>query len=105
MLSGVATSCGVGCRLGSDPVLLWLWRRPVAAAPTGPLAWEPPHAPGAALEKATKKKKEFLSSKGSIQRFSAASLLTDVQLLHSCARMNTALEAAVLPISGGCQWF
>ena len=25
--SGVAVSCGVGHRQGSDPVLLWLWRR------------------------------------------------------------------------------
>ena len=23
-------SCGVGSRLGSDPVLLWLWHRPMA---------------------------------------------------------------------------
>ena len=46
-------SCGVGCRRGSDPVLLWLWRRPVATAPIGPLAWEPPYAVGAAQEIAT----------------------------------------------------
>ena len=26
-------SCGVGCRCGSDPALLWLWFRPVAIAP------------------------------------------------------------------------
>ena len=32
--------------------MLWLWRRPVAAAPIRPLAWEPPYAAGAALEKA-----------------------------------------------------
>uniref|UniRef100_A0A5G2RFV5 Receptor-type tyrosine-protein phosphatase H n=2 Tax=Sus scrofa TaxID=9823 RepID=A0A5G2RFV5_PIG len=44
--SSVAVSCGVGCRCGSDPVLLWLWRRPAAAAPIGPLAWEPPCATG-----------------------------------------------------------
>ena len=25
-----------------DPVLLWLWRRPAAAALIGPLAWELP---------------------------------------------------------------
>ena len=50
-------SCGVDCRLGSDPALLWLWRRPVATAPIQPLAWEPPYAAGAALEK-TKKEKE-----------------------------------------------
>ena len=46
-------SCGVGCRHGSDPELLWLWRRPVATAPIRPLAWEPPYAAGAAQEIAT----------------------------------------------------
>ena len=46
-------SCGVGCRRGLDPALLWLWRRPVATAPIGPLAWEPPYAAGAAQEIAT----------------------------------------------------
>jgi len=46
-------SCGVGCRRGSDPALLWLWRRPVATAPIQPLAWEPPYAAGAAQEIAT----------------------------------------------------
>ena len=51
-------SCGVGCRRGSDPMLLWLWRRPVDTAPIGPLAWEPPNAAGAALEMAKKKKKK-----------------------------------------------
>ena len=50
-------SCGVGHRRGSDPALLWLWRRPAATAPIGPLAWEPPHAAGAALEKAKRQKK------------------------------------------------
>ena len=37
-------SCGVGCRLGFDPVLLWPWCRPVATVPIRPLAWEPPYA-------------------------------------------------------------
>ena len=46
-------SCGVGCRHGSDPALLWLWRRPVATALIRPLAWEPPYAAGAAQEIAT----------------------------------------------------
>ena len=27
-----------------DLALLWLWREPVATAPMGPLAWEPPYA-------------------------------------------------------------
>ena len=43
-------SCGVGHRRGSDLALLWLWCRPAAIAPTGPLAWEPPSAVGVALE-------------------------------------------------------
>ena len=30
---GVAMSCGVGCRRGSDLVLLWFWRRLAAVAP------------------------------------------------------------------------
>jgi len=51
-------SCGVGCRRGSDPALLWLWCRPAATAPIGPLAWEPPYAEGAAQEIAKKKKKK-----------------------------------------------
>ena len=47
-------SCGVGCRHGSDPTLLWLWRRPAAIAPIRILAWEPPYAAGVALEKINK---------------------------------------------------
>ena len=47
-------SCGVGHRSGSDPALLWLWRRPVATAPIGPLSWEPPYATGTALKKKQK---------------------------------------------------
>ena len=30
--SGVAMSCGVGCTCGWDPMLLWLWCRPVGIA-------------------------------------------------------------------------
>ena len=58
-------SCGVGHRRGSDPVLLWLWNRPVATALIRPLAWDPPYAAGAALEKekrTKKKKKTYYSS-------------------------------------------
>ena len=35
-----------------------LWCRPVAVAPIGPLAWEPPYAAGGALKK--RKDREFL---------------------------------------------
>ena len=48
--------CSVGCRHSSDPTLLWLWCRLAAAALIGPLAWEPPYAPGTALK--SKKIKE-----------------------------------------------
>ena len=51
-------SCGVGCRRGSDPALLWLWRKPVATAPIQPLAWEPPYVMGAAQEIAKRQKKK-----------------------------------------------
>ena len=44
-------SCGVGHRCGSDPVLLWLWRGPVAIAPIGPLGWEPPDAADVGLKR------------------------------------------------------
>ena len=53
-------SYGVGRRVGSDPTLLWLWRRPVAAAPTHSLAWEPPYAVGAALKKKKNNKQDPL---------------------------------------------
>ena len=53
-------SCGVSCRRGSDPALLWLWRRPVATALIRPLAWEPPYAARAAHEIARQKKKNVL---------------------------------------------
>ena len=41
---------------GSDLALPWLWLRPAAAAPFGPLAWEPPYAAGAILNKQRRKK-------------------------------------------------
>ena len=50
-------SCGAGCRHGSDPALLWVWRGPVATVPIGPLAWEPPYAVGAAQEMAKRQNK------------------------------------------------
>ena len=58
-------SCGVGHRCGLDPALLWLWRRPVATAPIGPLAWEPPYAAGAAQEIA--KRQKIKKKKGNLE--------------------------------------
>jgi len=61
--SGIAASCGVGCRCGSDPVLLWLWCRPAAAALIQPLAWELPYAMGVTLKKKKRKKKKKTPTK------------------------------------------
>ena len=60
--SGVAMSCGVGRRQGTDPVLLCLWYRLLATSLIRPLAWEPPYAMGGALKRQKKKKKEFYDS-------------------------------------------
>ena len=49
--SGVAESCGVGRRSGSGLMLLWLWCKPVAAAPISLLAQELPRATGEAIKK------------------------------------------------------
>ena len=57
----MAMSCGISFGRGLDPTRLWLWRRLAATAPMGPLAWEPPYAAGAALEKAKKDKKKKTS--------------------------------------------
>ena len=56
-------SCDVRRRCGSDPEMLWLWRRLVATAPIRSLAWEPPYAAGAALEKAKRQKKNKIKIK------------------------------------------
>ena len=61
--SGIAVSCGVGRRCGSDPQLLWLWRRLEATAVIRPLAWEPPYALEAALEKAKRQSKQTKQNK------------------------------------------
>ena len=57
--SGIALSCGVGCRCGSDLALLWLWYRLAAVAPIQSLAWELSYALGAALKRQKKIKKNF----------------------------------------------
>ena len=56
-------SCGVGCRCGSDPELLWLWCRPVATVLIESLAWEPPHMPCERPKKKAKKTKNNNNNK------------------------------------------
>ena len=51
VFSSETTNCGVVCRCGSNPMLLWLWRRPVAAALMQPLAQKLPYATGMALKR------------------------------------------------------
>ena len=51
-------SCGVGCRCGSDPTLLWLWCRLVAAAPIRPPNLGTSICCGCGPKKAKKKKKK-----------------------------------------------
>ena len=41
-----------------NPVLLWLWCRPVAMALIRPLAWEPPCTTGSGPRKGKKTKKQ-----------------------------------------------
>ena len=54
---------GVGCRRGSDLVLLWLWCRLAAIPPMRPLIREPPFAAGVALKSKNKNKsKNYWSS-------------------------------------------
>ena len=55
-----AMSCGVGCRHSSDPALLWLWRRPAATAPIGPLALGTSICHTSAPIKGKKTKKKYM---------------------------------------------
>ena len=43
----------------SDPMLLWLWRRPAAVVSIWPLAWELPYALGSTLKRKIKRMGEF----------------------------------------------
>ena len=54
-------SCDVGHGLSLDPTLLWLWCRPAAAAPTGPLAWELSYATGMGIKSKKRKEKKSCS--------------------------------------------
>ena len=49
-------------------MLLWLWRRPVATAPIGPLAWEPPYAMRSSPRKGKKREEKKKRASFSAQR-------------------------------------
>ena len=59
--SGVAVSCGVGCRRGSNLALLRLWHTPEAAASIQPLAWELPYTMGVALKSKGEKRERTIN--------------------------------------------
>ena len=52
-------SCGVGHKLGSDPILLWLWHRLADVPPLPPLPWELQYAVGVALKSTPTPKKNY----------------------------------------------
>ena len=58
-------SCGVGCRGGSDPELLWLWCESAAVAPVLSLAWEFSYVDGVVLKSNKKKKRKEKIKKAS----------------------------------------
>ena len=93
-LGGLRIQCcmsyGVGCRCGTDLALLWLWCRPAAAAPVGPLAWELTHAAGAAL----KSKKEKTKTK---HKKNLLELLRFLDELTSPLRSDPFLSLAKCP--------
>ena len=51
-------SCGIWCRCGLDPVLLWLWCHLAAVAPIRLLAREVAYAAGADLKEKKKRKRK-----------------------------------------------
>ena len=74
-------SYGIGCRCSWDPALLRLWHRLAATTPIEPLAWEPPYAAGAALEKAKRQKKKKKKKSFSIHFSPPATILSSPSLI------------------------
>ena len=91
--SGIAVSCGVGCRSGSNLALLW--HRPVATALIQPLAWGLPYAVGAALKWQKKKKEKKKKKKKRRRRRREKSLCPHVD--YTCAHQH--LQRFLLPTS------
>ena len=81
----------MGRRHGSDPALLWLWRRLAATAPIRPLAWEPPYAEGVAQEmaKRPKKKKKKGRKEGRKEEREHGKLSTIITLFQPNTTENT----------------
>ena len=67
--SGVAMNYGGGSKHSSDPMLLWLWCRPTAAASNQSLAWELSCAVGVALKSKKKKESILIVLNSSLNKF------------------------------------
>ena len=76
-------SSGVSHRHVSDPMLLWLWCRPIAVAPIQPLSWEPPYA-AVAVPVVPQRKRIWL-----------ASMKMQVQSLTLLSRLSIAMSCGV----------
>ena len=92
-------NCGVGCRRGLNLALLWLWCRPVATGPIGPLAWKPPYAIEVALEMAKKTKRKKKKEKK--EKISFLFFLFMATYGSSLARGQIEAAAAGLHLSCG----
>ena len=102
--SGIAVSCGVGCRCGSDFTLpwLWLWCRPADRAPNGPVAWKPPYAESAALKTNQTNKQTNKQKKSSYLFLMHTHPIVNLHLLPShysrgSAQIGTGLSSSVCP--------
>ena len=70
-------SCGVGHRLGLNPLVLWLWL--AAVAPIPPLAWELPYAVPVALKSKTNKQTNKTKILSILSSFGAQKFLNYVK--------------------------
>ena len=107
LLSGLrvftAVSCGVGCRCGSEPTLLWLWCRPTATAQILPLAWEPPYAVDAALKKTKRwkrKKKEEANRKKKRNKYEIQIYMTTCGRFPQLKSQGASIQTKVHPLPG-----
>ena len=66
----------------------WLWRRPAAVAPVGPLAWEPPYAVGAAIKRQKRKRKPEMN-KWMMPKRLIRSVVQEAWLSVCCWRIRT----------------
>ena len=81
-------NCGVGCRRGSDTVLLWMWCRPVATAPIRPQPGKLHMPRGAALENDKKKTKKKYNRRWK-QTARGLNETVHSSFIHNCPKLET----------------